>query len=76
MIEFSTFTSFLGLQSSSTEKYLKGEVIVCVGDSMKGKKCDLCGWEIEDGEEYYLNGKTLCWQCWIGEVENPEHMVI
>lgn len=40
------------------------------------KKCYLCGWEIPEGEEYYLNGKTLCWQCWKGEVENPEHRVI
>jgi len=43
---------------------------------MKGKKKYLCGWEIKEGDECHLNGKTLCWQCWVCEVENPEHQVI
>jgi len=40
-------------------------------------RCDLCGWEIPtEREVYYLNGKKLCWQCWVGEIENPEHRVV
>jgi len=39
----------------------------------KQLKCELCGWKMDKGEEYYFNGKVLCWQCYIGEVENPEH---
>jgi len=50
--------------------------VIVMEKKYERKKCYLCGWEIPEGEEYYLNGKTLCWQCWKGEVENPEHRVI
>jgi len=36
-------------------------------------KCALCGYEISKEEAEKYNG--LCEQCWIGEVENPEHRV-
>ena len=32
-------------------------------------KCRLCGYEFEGENE----GCGLCYQCWIGEIENPEH---
>jgi len=42
---------------------------------MKGNmpKCALCGWEISEEEAKKYN--NLCWQCWVGEIENPEHRV-
>ena len=36
-------------------------------------KCALCGWEISEEEAKKYN--NLCWQCWVGEIENPEHRV-
>jgi len=35
-------------------------------------KCELCGWE-ETGSFKKYNGRTLCNQCYEGEVNNPEH---
>jgi len=36
------------------------------------KKCELCGYE---GIYKEFNGRLLCYQCWLGEVENPEHQI-
>jgi len=34
-------------------------------------KCELCDWLIAEPKE--LNNQKLCEQCYIGEIENPEH---
>jgi len=35
------------------------------------KGCDLCGWKKPPFHEHA--GRKLCHQCFVGEVENPEH---
>lgn len=56
----------------------KYEAKVCkILEEFKGKdlkECELCGWKGRNMKE--LSGKTVCGQCYMGEVENPEHRVI
>lgn len=35
-------------------------------------KCDLCDYEVIHDVLKFFNGRWLCNQCYIGEVENPE----
>lgn len=36
-------------------------------------KCDLCNYPITAETVKFHNGRKLCEQCYMGEVENPEH---
>ena len=39
-------------------------------DIQEPKVCDMCGFECD--ELYHFRGRYLCYQCYIGEISNPE----
>ena len=43
---------------------------VCCENTISNQ-CELCGFQSRELQEY--NGRNLCEQCHLGEVENPEH---
>lgn len=41
------------------------------------EKCELCGWLIAESKDVkFHNGRKLCEQCNLGEIENPELILL